>query len=534
MKIFYGRLTNFGVVLAVVLLVTIIFKKHQHPHHEQISVIAQTNHAGGIAVLHSQSPRASAREGSGTASPLDCPSEQELKEFPGARVIEFAEVDGPEPGQKIRMRILETKYKYPYVRIEEVMEPLTNRVVSREEMVADHLLASLPEGEDPSAFFNKLGSQVVSMERISSNQRLYQLQLAKNNLAALPQMLDEIRQNKLAAAISEPDFFYHVCSIPNDSLYHQQWYLWKSCNGVDGQIPSKIFFSGIDAPDAWDVRTSAASVIVAVIDSGIRYTHEDLAANMWHNPVPTYGDIYGCNAVAKNGDPMDDLGHGTFCAGIIGAAGNNGKGIAGVAWTVQLMACKNINAQGDAVTSDNITCINYACDHGAKILNCSWDSRGHAFYSASERAAFQYAHDQGVIVVASVGDDGINDDVNKDDYPTCYGFDNIIAVASTNAANELSNFSSYGATTVHLAAPGEEIISTYNASDSSYNYGYGTSFAAPQVTGTLALMKEQFPTLSYQDLIAQLLAATDKIPSLQGKVISGGRLNVAKALGADM
>ncbi|MEI6416686.1 MAG: S8 family peptidase [Verrucomicrobiota bacterium] len=487
-------------------------------------------------------------------SPVNKPSAEELREFPGAIVAEASETEGPEPGQKTRLRILKTHFKYPNIRTEEIIDTQNNFVVLRQEMAADHFLVTLAPGEDPQTFFNSLGNQVTSMERVTDNAPLYRVDLAETaSLDALPATLQSSTQ--ATAGTGEPDGIVHTSSIPNDSLFSNQWGLYKFLDfryfgGGRNTIPTY----GIDAFDAWNVRTDASSVIVAVIDSGIRYTHEDLAANMWNNRDPkTANNFHGWNAHANNNDPMDDNGHGTMCAGIIGSSGNNGIGACGVAWKVQLMACKFLDSQGAGTLGDEIVCIDYAIDHGAKIINCSfgsydWNFAGHD--------SFQRAQKQGVIAVCAAGNDGKNADTDPF-YPARYSLDNIVSVAAqaiypqaeiaSADAPDLASFSNYGAHSVDLAAPGESIFSTYggpipnpdsgfigrtgSTPDSAYAYMNGTSAAAPFVTGTLALMTAQFPKKSYNNLIARLLATTDKVPSLQKKLISGGRLNVANALG---
>lgn len=467
--------------------------------------------------------------------------EQTSPHFPTASILDSSETEHPVTHQKIRKKILKTNFKYPYIRTEENLDTVT-KLPNGEEvaMVANHILVTLSPEETPIHFLKQLNLPGASLEKIPVYAPLYCLKLGTISLDAVPKVIELITKKHLAVTHSEPDY---ICSttdfrkkkdLPNDPFYRLQYNLWKSWTLLETGADEGVHFtSGIDAEKAWTIRNSAPSVIVALIDSGIRYTHEDLADNMWHNPNPVAGDLYGTNAVAHNGDPMDDEGHGTHCAGIIGAVGGNGLGITGVAWKVQLMACKFLDATGMGVISDEVAVIDYACNHGARILNCSF---GTVVPSSIEKAAFQEARSHNIIVVTAAGNNHADDDDEGDNffnfpsYPAAYRLDNIVAVASSSLFNGLSNFSNYGAKTVALAAPGEEIYSTWFKNDHSYHVDAGTSMAAPHVTGALALMIEQFPNLSYQELIAHLLATTDKIPELKDKTISGGRLNLYHAL----
>ncbi|HON07973.1 MAG TPA: S8 family peptidase, partial [Verrucomicrobiota bacterium] len=294
---------------------------------------------------------------------------------------------------------------------------------------------------------------------------------------------------------AEPDFIIKTDqSTPNDPRFldGSQWGL----NNV-GQFGGKAD-ADIDAPEGWGILNSASNIIVAIIDSGIRYTHEDLASNMWINPgeIPDNGidddnngyvdDIHGINAIdgASNpGDPFDDYGHGTHVAGIIGAVGNNQKGIAGVAWKVQIMSLKFIDSTNNGYLSDAVECINYAINKGAKIINASWGSTN---YSSTLQTAFNKARSAGIIVVVSSGNDSRNNDITPS-YPASYNLDNIISVLATDFNDEIADYSNYGATSVDVGAPGSSIISTFFLNDSSYIYLSGTSMSSPHVAGICAL-----------------------------------------------
>ncbi len=314
---------------------------------------------------------------------------------------------------------------------------------------------------------------------------------------------------------AEPDYAGRAfATMPNDT-YYANGTLWG--------------LNKIDAPAGWDVRTSASNIVVAVLDTGVRYTHEDLAANMWVNPND---GGHGWNALTGTNNPYDDaipitISHGTLVAGVLGAVGNNGKGVVGVAWQVQIMACQWLtNGNGNGNLSDCITCIDYARTNGARIINASW---GFPTNSLALSNAVNSLRDAGIILVAACGNETNNID-NIPTYPSGYHLDNIVSVASTTTNDTLAAYSNYGATNVHLAAPGEGIYSTISPQDFLYGFGSGTSLAAPYVTGALALMLARYPAETHQQIISRLLNATDPVPALSGKCVTSGRLNLRNAL----
>lgn len=322
---------------------------------------------------------------------------------------------------------------------------------------------------------------------------------------------------------AEPDYVRHTSLTPPNDPKYVDGTLWALDNyGQNGGTAH----ADIDAPAAWDIITSASNIVVAILDTGIRYTHEDLAANMWVNPID---GSHGTNSIAGNGDPNDDEGHGTLMAGVIGGVGNNGKGVVGVAWTVQLMACKCFDSSGASTDSAIIAALDYARLNGARIINASFDSPnfGIALSNAVDRAS-----QAGIIFVSSCGNHFSDIDVTPR-YPACFGIDNIVSVAYTTSSDSLGRYSDYGATNVDLAAPGAGIYSCFFASDTSYLGGAsleGTSYAAAYVSGALALVLAKYPSEPYQQTIARLLNGVDPVPALAGKCVTGGRLNLLKAL----
>ena len=333
---------------------------------------------------------------------------------------------------------------------------------------------------------------------------------------------------------AEPDYTIRVDAVPNDPSFSSLYGL-NNTGQTGGTLDADM-----DAPAAWDVNTGSGNTIVAVIDTGVDYNHPDLAANMWHNPgeaadgIDNDGngiidDIYGADFANNDGNPMDDNGHGTHVSGTIGAVGNNGIGVAGVNWDVQIMALKFMTAGGSGSLSNAIKCLNYAVAKGAHISNNSWGGGG---FSSSMNTAINNARNAGHIFVAAAGNggsDGIGD--NNDvvaSYPSSYTQDNVLAVAATGNTDALASFSNYGPTTVDLAAPGVSILSTYPGG--GYATMSGTSMATPQVAGAAALVWAAHPSWTYLEVIAALKATVDAKPSLTGKVATGGRLNLDGAI----
>ena len=335
----------------------------------------------------------------------------------------------------------------------------------------------------------------------------------------------------------EPNWVLQVGSVPNDAKY-TNGYLWglKKSNKTVGMI-------GANLEEAWQITTGSKEIKVAVIDSGIRYTHQDLKVNMWNNPDEIAGngkdddgngyidDIYGINAMrkikaSKKGDPMDDNGHGTHVAGTIGAQANGGGEVVGVAWDVKLIALKFLGHDGRGNTSDAIACIDYAIAKGAKVINASYGGGGP---SKATRNAIKRARDAGVLFVAAAGNDSSNND-EKPQYPANYKVNNVLSVASIYFNGDLSSFSNYGLKSVDIGAPGSLIYSTYHSNDTSYQILSGTSMAAPHVSGVAALILSKEPTLTPSQLRKRLMDTTQPLASLKNKTVSGGALDAYAAL----
>ncbi|MEA1950533.1 MAG: S8 family serine peptidase [Planctomycetota bacterium] len=317
------------------------------------------------------------------------------------------------------------------------------------------------------------------------------------------------------------------------------WALWGMDNyGQTGGTPD----ADIDAHEAWDISTGSSDIVVGVIDTGVDFTHLDLAANIWTNPGEIAGngvdddgngfidDIHGYDFVNNDGNPMDDHGHGTHVSGTIAAAGNNGTGIVGVNWSSSIMGLKFLSASGSGYTSDAVRAVNYATmmrtmyDVNVRVTNNSWGGGG---YSTALNNAIQASGDAGILFVAAAGNSGSNNDISPQ-YPANYNLSNVISVAATDDDDQLAYFSCYGATTVDLAAPGVSIYST--RAGGGYTTMSGTSMATPHVAGVAALAWSVDPDATVAEIRTAILQGTDSLDALTGKMVTGGRLNAFNTL----
>jgi subtilisin family serine protease len=325
----------------------------------------------------------------------------------------------------------------------------------------------------------------------------------------------------------ESNAAYFSTEVPNDPLFSNQY--------------ASSFMA---LPNAWDRTTGSSNRIALVVDTGVLYTHPDLANNIWRNPgeVPGDGidndgngyvdDIHGINAISNTGDPLDDNGHGTHCAGILGAGGNNSQGIAGVAWNTRIAAAKFLSSSGSGSLSNAIKSINYGtalrkAGHNLVVSNNSWSGGS---YSSTLAATIAAAGDAGILFVTSAGNSANNNDTTPS-YPACYSSNNIVAVASTTSSGALSSFSSFGQTTVHIAAPGSSIISTYL--NNGYAYLSGTSMAAPQVSGVALLTQSICSNVLTQQQVKSAILSTGVVYDwLSNKVATSAIVNAYGAVSA--
>ena len=381
------------------------------------------------------------------------------------------------------------------------------------------------------------GGLVVLESSMAENTQVANDEEASANGLALAKRMDALRASGQFEYV-EPDYIVSIDSVPTDSGFTDGT-LWGLKNTGQNGGTSGV---DVDAERAWGITTGSDNVVVGVVDTGIRYTHQDLAANMWTNPGESGGskatngidddgngyidDVYGVNTITGSGNPMDDNNHGTHCAGTIGAQSDGGGPHVGVARQVRLMALKFIADNGSGRISDAYECIEYAINMKTKILSNSWGGGG---FSQAMFDIIQDASVSQILFVAAAGNSKSNNDITAN-YPSNYDVDNMVAVAAIDRAGALASFSSYGATKVHLGAPGVSIYSCTASADNSYANYSGTSMATPHVSGVAALVAARYPSESMRALKNRLTAGAQPTLSLAGKVRTGGRVNAYNSL----
>ncbi len=406
------------------------------------------------------------------------------------------------------------------------------------EFVPNELLVRVKLGVDASQVHNMLGARVLKTFEIVPNLQLVRLPAS----LSVPEAIRLYRKNP-DVLYAEPNYIVRKAQqiqlTPNDPSFSQLYGLHNT--GQTGGTPD----ADIDAPEAWDLSTGSSSVVVFVIDTGGDYNHEDLSANRWVNPneIPGNGidddsngwvdDIYGIDTFNNDSDPRDDNGHGTHVAGTIGARGNNGVGVVGVNWDVKVGHCKFLGAGGSGSTAGAISCLQYVLtekNQGENIVatNNSWGGGG---FSQALLDAIRAHMNAGILFIAAAGNDGTDNDAIPH-YPSNYYLPNIIAVAATDDRDNLATFtfgaSNYGLRTVHVGAPGKNILST--TPNNTYSTFSGTSMATPHVTGLAALLKAHSPSRDWIAIRNLIFSTGDVKLSLQGKSVTARRINAFQAL----
>lgn len=350
----------------------------------------------------------------------------------------------------------------------------------------------------------------------------------------------------------------------------------SSGSGADPEFSKQWGMVDNNVKDGWS-KAKGDGIVVAVLDTGVDYEHEDLVQNLWRNTKEIPGnnidddgngfvdDIVGWDFVSNDNKPYDlttdmmtmltsggNPGHGTHCAGNVAARGDNGKGIGGVAPNAKIMILRFLSEKGSGTTADAIKSIKYAVDNGAKVLSNSWGSSGEdpndQAGNQALRDAVQYSMDKGTLFVAAAGNGdqqgkGYDNDTSKDPaYPASYTHENIISVAALDSSNQLGSFSNWGGRSVDIGAPGVKVFSTISGggySDTVLDLSFlgmgvvtwdGTSMATPHVSGAAALYWSKNPNATWKEVKAAILGSVTTISALQGKATSNGKMNVQQLM----
>ncbi|HEY6248537.1 MAG TPA: S8 family serine peptidase [Candidatus Angelobacter sp.] len=341
----------------------------------------------------------------------------------------------------------------------------------------------------------------------------------------------------------EPNFIVHAVATPNDPSFGQLWGLHNTGQAILG-VPGKAG-ADISATSAWNVSTGSRATVIAVIDTGIDYTHPDLAANVWSAPTAFTVNVngtkitcpagsHGFNAITNICNPFDDNDHGTHVSGTIGAVGNNALGVVGVNWNASIMGSKFLDSTGSGTTANAIKAIEFAiqaktvlgASANVRVLSNSWGCQGSSCFSQSLLNEINKAGANNMLFVAAAGNNAVNDDLNPF-YPASYKASNVISVAATDNNDNLASFSNFGVTSVNLGAPGVNVLSTIPGNN--YAYFSGTSMATPHVSGTALLLLSRC-SLATPQLKTVILNNVDDIPALFQKTGTTGRLNASKAI----
>jgi probable HAF family extracellular repeat protein len=502
-----------------------------------------------------------------------------ISEEPFISAVELAshnEGIDPISGANHVSRLLYVNFKYPRIRVNDTVTS-DGEIINRVAMAADHLLVRKEAGvshEQFSSHITSLGYNILKTMRGGDN---YLIEIPSTTIHDFESAFTRLTASSLIRS-TEPDFIVHKTESLqlNDPRFSEMWNLDNR-----GQYKDSKEGGDIGAVEAWSATKGSSTILVGIMDSGVDYNHEDLADNIWKNPLEETGDKYsdgcagecnvdddndnlvdedslGCgrNGFDKNGvtcvwkndligdddengfvddlrgwnfysdnnNPMDENGHGTHVAGTIGARELNGKGVVGVSPLVTIVPLKFLNSAGYGTTSDAIDALKYAEDElHVFATNNSWGGAGYS--PTMEKMII----DGNALFIAAAGNESKNNDAFPT-YPANIRAKKLISVGATDQYDVLSSFSNYGATKVDIAAPGSDILSTYP--NNSYARISGTSMAAPHVTGAAVLLKAAYPSFNAEDVKAALLNSADIIPNLEELVSNSRRLNVSRSIAA--
>lgn len=387
---------------------------------------------------------------------------------------------------------------------------------------------------------------VETLSPFQTDSKLFRAILSEKTVCAVKQAISALKGHS-GVVYAEPNYIYRisdepldpVSNLPDDTGLDLLWGLYNT-GQTDSAGQVGTAGSDIDVVPLWNEGyTGSRDVVVAVIDTGVDWTHPDLVDNIWTNPgeagdLATNGvdddgngfvdDVHGWNFITNTNNSVDDHSHGTHVSGTIGGMGNNAQGVVGVNWEVSIVPIKFLSASGSGTLEAAVESINYATLMGVNLSSNSWGGGG---FTQSMFDAIQAARDKDILFVAAAGNNRSNND-STPSYPASYDIDNVVSVAATDNQDKLASFSNWGATTVHVAAPGVNVYSTVK--NGGYDTYSGTSMACPHTAGTAALLLSANAELTYAEVKDRLIRTSDPVRGLRRKVASNGRLNAYNAL----
>jgi subtilisin family serine protease len=365
-----------------------------------------------------------------------------------------------------------------------------------------------------------------------SHERLHVLKADGSN-SNFQSLLGTLKNNP-DVVYAEPNFIYHATT--DDPQFSQLWGL-SNTGKNEPKGKAGVVGADINATKAWELTTGSHQIKIAVIDTGVDYNHPDLKGNIWINEKELNGkpgvdddgngfvdDIHGYNFAANTSDPMDGHGHGTHVAGTIGALHNNGVGVAGVMGEVTIVPVKFLDDSGSGTLEAALKAIDYATELNVDIMSNSWGGGGR---SQALEDAIKRASDKGIIFTAAAGNSSTDNDATPS-YPASYDVPNVVSVAALTAQNDLASFSSYGKNSVHIAAPGQNILSTVKGG--GYEIMSGTSMATPHVSGVLGLLLAKEGRMPHEVMKERLTMTGVPVAALRGKTQTASRIDAYNLL----